>query len=141
MRRQGFACLRGGRRTGKRGFRNRAAAPQGLGQTYRRRPESFYKRVNKQLGVRAKLICCSSRARCLAGSNSWSMLGVAAASVEAWPGLPAHEAKAHPGTEHNEREPGSGSIPGRLGSSSEPGTFPGLARLLFFFFSLFISFK
>jgi hypothetical protein len=27
MRRQGFACLRGGRRTEKGGFKNRAAAP------------------------------------------------------------------------------------------------------------------
>jgi hypothetical protein len=33
MRRHGFACLRGGRRTEKWGFRNRAAAPHKLGQT------------------------------------------------------------------------------------------------------------
>jgi hypothetical protein len=33
MRRQGFACLRGGKRTEKEGFRKRAAAPQKFGQT------------------------------------------------------------------------------------------------------------
>jgi hypothetical protein len=68
MRRQGFACLRGGRRTEKGVFKNRAAAPWELGQTYRRRPESFYRRLHEQLGVRAKLTCCPSRARCLAAA-------------------------------------------------------------------------
>jgi hypothetical protein len=33
MRRQGFACLRGGERTEKGGFRKRAAAPRELGHT------------------------------------------------------------------------------------------------------------
>jgi hypothetical protein len=55
MRWQGFACLRGGRRTEKRGFRNRAAAPQrtskkktipGGASTW-----AFYSRSNLQSGL------------------------------------------------------------------------------------------
>jgi hypothetical protein len=45
MRRQGFACLRGGRRTEKGGFRKRAVAPQELGRTKNRRLSTpFYRR-------------------------------------------------------------------------------------------------
>jgi hypothetical protein len=44
MRRQGFACLRGGERTEKGGFRNRAAAPQKLGLPNRQRTDPFYMR-------------------------------------------------------------------------------------------------
>jgi hypothetical protein len=44
MRRQGFACLRGGERTEKGGFRKRAAAPQKLGQPRPQRSDLFYRR-------------------------------------------------------------------------------------------------
>jgi hypothetical protein len=41
MHRQGFACLRGGRRTEKGGCKNRTAAPHKLGHEDRWRPGPF----------------------------------------------------------------------------------------------------
>jgi hypothetical protein len=52
MHRQGFACLRGGRRTEKEGFKNRAAAPRELGLPSRRLHWCFYRRM---LGLRTSL--------------------------------------------------------------------------------------
>jgi hypothetical protein len=57
MRRQGFACLRGGRRTEKEGFRNRAAAPRKLGHTKPVAPCSFYSRSILVPRARFRSIC------------------------------------------------------------------------------------
>jgi hypothetical protein len=49
--RQGFACLHGGRRTEKGGFRNRAADPRKLGHTKPAAPCSFYRCRTSCLGA------------------------------------------------------------------------------------------
>jgi hypothetical protein len=135
----------------KGGFRNRAAAPRGLGQTYHRRPKSFYRRVHKQLGVRAKLTCYPPRACCLTGLISWSItLDVAASVVTCAGGNVAWSRPISIGTcrarwpsparlPGSESEDRSGSIPGRLGSSSEPGTFPWPRAPPFFLFFFYIN--
>jgi hypothetical protein len=52
MRRQGFAYLRGGERTEKRGFRNRTAAPRELGHRRPPAPCPFYRRhMMRQLAI------------------------------------------------------------------------------------------
>jgi hypothetical protein len=54
MLRQGFACLRGGRRTEKGGFRKRAAASRKLGLPAAGRSVSFYKHRTLGAGARSK---------------------------------------------------------------------------------------
>jgi hypothetical protein len=49
--REGFACLRGGRKTEKGGFRNWAAAPRKLGHTKPAAHPSFYSRRKLAGGV------------------------------------------------------------------------------------------
>jgi hypothetical protein len=65
MRRQGFACLRGGRRPKKRGFRNRAAAPRDLGQTYHQRPGPFIGACKISLNPNVQSTLCCPAARSL----------------------------------------------------------------------------
>jgi hypothetical protein len=58
IRRQGFACLRGGRRTEKRGFKNRAAVPHELGHDvlYDRGPFICGSCLGLALDVRGKMV-------------------------------------------------------------------------------------
>jgi hypothetical protein len=90
MRRQGFACLRGGRRTEKEGFRKRAAASQRTrSKTSPPAPWSFYRKPNLQqgLGLACETTSCKPRHQAAARDRSLSICAcvLLALASRGWP--------------------------------------------------------
>jgi hypothetical protein len=172
--RQGFACLRGGRKMEKGGFRNRAAAPRKLGHTKLAAHPSFYNQRKLAGGVSRMLHANQNGHDRNRSDRLGDLLSTSSPEAVQRGRMAAREAQPNPACTWKSAAlaPGRGgplargrpngqwpsratSIergrararqenPGRLDTSSEPGTFPGrrTAPLLFFLpFLLFISAK